>query len=194
MSIRNALNKAVEQNTNGDIIDVRKCALDLGCKFGSPFSDATDKGRIDPVENDATSWAVISLNKKNSESENNTVIALLLAKFVLMLEGREIKSERIDVFFLSEMRGFRESPQMLLATRLAIPESVIEKSNDLDFNSHGYAQKSSLMQKFVGSVFFISDARGFFGILNQLEIGYSSRLGSKSLPSHVRESSRQASA
>lgn len=194
MSIRNALNKAVENNTNGDTINIKQCAKDLGCEFGDSFSDSVDKGRISPAGQGSDSFAIISLNKANSDAENNTIIALLLAKYILMLEGGVIKDERCDVFFLSEMRGFRESPQMLLATRLAIPESVIERVNELNFNSQKYASQSNLMRNFVGSVFFISDARGFFGILNQLEIGFSSRLSSKALPSHIRESSRRASA
>lgn len=192
MSIRNALKKAVEDNTEGDSINIKQTALDLGCSFGERFSDSIDKGRIIPVPNDAETLASIELNMKNTRSENNTIVALLLAKFILMLESGILREDRCDVFFLSEMRFSRTSAQMLLATRLAIPESIISQLDSLHFDTHNYAAKNKLMHKFVNSAFYISDSQGFFGILNKLEIGFSSRMSTKSLPPKVIEASKEA--
>lgn len=190
MTIRNALKKAVEDNTNGESINIKQTALDLGCTFGDRFSDSIDKGRIFPVPNDENTLAKIELNKKNTRVENNTIVALLLAKFILMLESGIIKEDRCDVFFLSEMRSSRTSAQMLLATRLAMPESIISQLDSLHFDTHNYAKKSELMHKFVNSAFYISDSVGFFGILNKLEIGFSSRMSTKALPPKVAEAAR----
>lgn len=186
MSIRNALNKAVINNTDGERINIIKCALDLGCNFTGHFEDSIDKGRITPSSNEKDYFASISLNKKNTIEENNTIVALLLAKFILMLENGVMKEAKCDVFFLSEMRGSRQSRQMLLATRLAIPDIIIEKLDSLHFDTHSYASKNKLMHKFVNSAFYISNAKGFFGILNQLEIGFSSQMSIKSLPNKTK--------
>lgn len=182
MSVGVILTRIVENNTHGDHVNIRAVAEDFGCTFGEPFEDSTLRGLLQP-SSDSGVLAVFSFNKKNTEAENNTVTALLMAELVLSLDALSIKKFKCDVFFLSSMRQWRTSAQILLATRLAIPKHIFSALDDINFRSTEYALNHQLMPAFVGSAYFITEGMNLFGFLSQdnMKLGNAGRLPSQVL-------------
>jgi hypothetical protein len=186
MSVGIILTRIVENNTHGDRVDIRAVAEEFGCAFGEPFEDSTLRGLLQPSNNPGV-LGVFSFNKKNTEAENNTITALLMAELVLSLDAFSIKKFKCDVFFLSSMRQWRTSAQMLLATRLAIPKHIFEALDNINFRSAEYAFNHHLMPAFVGSAYFITEGMNLFGFLSQdtVRVGNIGRLPSQVLDKYA---------
>lgn len=195
MSVGIIVTRIVENNTHGDHVDIRSVATEFGCAFGEPFDDSTLRGILRP-SNDPGVLAEFSFNKKNTDAENNTITALLMAELILSLNAKTLKQFKCDVFFLSSMRQWRGSPQMMLATRLAIPKHIFAALDDINFRSAEYAFGNQLLPAFVGSAFFITEGMSLFGFLSQdnlqLNQSQSGRLPSQVLDKYAPQPARSA--
>lgn len=94
---------------------------------------------------------VILLNKNNDTRHNYTLVALLIAQLMLHPEKAETGGIKYDVFSLKDIRDNRFSNIMMLATRLAVPEFVIDQMEDFGFDVQGYANKSKFLPDFIKS-------------------------------------------
>ncbi len=171
MSLGNIITTVIETNTDGDTININGVVEKLGCAFTDDLEDTFIKGRLPPVDDSNDLVATIAIHRDTPDTERKTVIALLISKFIMQLAGGRISKIECDTFFLSELRQHRMSPQVILSTRLLIPEHVIPTLDALRFNSTGYAQKYKLMTSLVDSAFRISDPDGLFGMLRGLNSG-----------------------
>jgi len=166
------INKKIEDNTQGDVINIKKLARDLNFDFDEVrFKDSLLKGTISPPIKGSKKRGIIAFEERNSPEANNTLTALLLAKTVQKYGLEKVfKREEVDVFSLREIREAKMSEQMILATRLAIPEHIITKlDNDLRFDNGYYTKKSRLLSQFVGAAFHIT-GNGLFTLLDNLDV------------------------
>jgi hypothetical protein len=182
MSFGLLASQVIEANTHGNVIDHRGVAQDFGCDFSEQtFMDSTKKGTLS--HNSAPGrLGTFQFNRFNSEEENNSLTALLLAQQLLNISQNIFRHTHCDVFFLRELRKHRMSQQLMLATRLAIPDTMIAKISDIRFNSMGYSKDANLMSEFVNSAFHIEDGKGFFNMLDRVSFSASVSLARHTLP------------
>ncbi len=172
MSLGTLVQKAILENTEGDKINLHNLIEQLKCRIGDDLDDSFIKGEIIPNNNDDRKYiATIHLNKNLTPEQSKAVSALLLSQFLIYLGSSKNRSVRCDSFLLSDLRNFRMSPQVILATRLTIPEHMIAKIEDLKFNSSHYAQENHLLPALVNSAFTISNPSGIFGLLRDISSG-----------------------
>lgn len=142
--------KYVEACTVNEVVDLNMLMNKLGIQqttIPSKSLGMTEKGRL--LQRDDKT--VIGFNPNCTEREKNTLRAVLLAHGMLYPEKLKGVGISIDTFYLQEIRRSRTSKDMLLATYIAIPESVRERVGNLKFNCNAYAEKSNLMSSFVSS-------------------------------------------
>lgn len=161
------LQRIIEEHTHDDAIDVRQVANDMGVDVYDDFEDSTQIASL--VYPEGKCPPVLHLNKRNTPAESNTSIALLLSKYCLDWGNGTVKDSRVDIFYLRELRAYKTSRQVILATRLAIPDNIIEKCNDLRFNSSRYAKEKSLLPNFVDASFHIPQGSGLLNLLDSFE-------------------------
>ena len=83
---------------------------------------------IRPVEGDEVRY-VVSFRDGLSVQQENTLYAVLFAKLILNTDKVKESGALVDAFEFKGIRQTRYSRLMYLATRLALPESVIDKIN-----------------------------------------------------------------
>ena len=154
------LQNIIEDGTDGDCIDIFQVADGMGVSLERSFEDSTIIAELKYPDD---------LNKKNTPDETRTSIALLLAKYCLDWGNGALKDSRVDIFYLREIRAYKTSRQVILATRLAIPDSIIEKANDLRFNSSKYAKDAKLLTNFVDSSIHIPAGSGLLTLLDSFD-------------------------
>lgn len=162
------LQRIIENSTEGDKINVYHVAEQMGVSVSSRFRDSTVIATLQYP--DGKCPPDIALNKNNSEAENNTAVALLLAKYCLDWGNGAVKDSKIEIFYLRELRAYKTSRQVILATRLAIPDGIIEKCNDLRFNSSRYAQEAKLLPNFIDASFHIPTGSGILNLLDSMDM------------------------
>lgn len=159
----------VKKNTKEQSVCVPGLIKDLGFSIKRYDSDI-EKGYV----NYTGSKATIYLSSKNSVMDNNMVALLLVSDFVLRFDYKKPKKIIMDVFSLKEILKSRESRQLFLATRLAIPAHMIEKMGSLDFDFLGYSEKYNHSPSFLSTVRqndFVKgclDRDGSFNIINSI--------------------------
>ena len=161
------LQNIIEDGTDGDCIDIFQVADGMGVSLERSFEDSTIIAELKYP--DDLSGPTIHVNKKNTPGETRTSIALLLAKYCLDWGNGTLKESRVDIFYLREIRAYKTSRQVILATRLAIPDSIIEKANDLRFNSSKYAKDAKLLTNFVDSSIHIPAGSGLLTLLDSFD-------------------------
>ncbi|GAB3039115.1 hypothetical protein [Bowmanella dokdonensis] len=165
------LKSLVEANTRDDVVNIVALAEQLGCALLIEQANVPEKGVLVPPNRKRIERPLILLQKSNSQEENHTLIALLLADYILHNDPNRTRRFGCDTFFLRELRQFRTSRQLFLATRLAMPESVIEKVSDLNFDTLAYARRSRLLNNFINCVFHSTEVGGLLGMIDSLDIG-----------------------
>ena len=106
---------------------------------------------------------LIGFNPNCTESERNTLRAIMVAHGLLYPDQLNSKGVSIDTFYLQEIRRVRTSKDILLATNISMPERIRMKVRDLKFDCNIYAKKAQLLPTFVScaasdsSVNFILD-------------------------------------
>ena len=161
------LQNIIEDGTDGDCIDIFQVADGMGVSLERSFEDSTIIAELKYP--DDLSGPTIHVNKKNTPDVTRTSIALLLAKYCLDWGNGALKDSRVDIFYLREIRAYKTSRQVILATRLAIPDSIIEKANDLRFNSSKYAKDAKLLTNFVDSSIHIPAGSGLLTLLDSFD-------------------------
>jgi hypothetical protein len=171
MSLLKFVENTIETHTSQDVTDLFGAANLLGFSIlEKRFDDATIKGRINPLH-DSPQLGEVSFSHSNTHAEDKTTLALLMAHYLLQAaEWGTLKPYTIDRFFLMELRKIKMLHQVVLATRLAIPATIIKQLDGLQFNSVSYTQQACLMPVFLASALHIS-GKGLFGIMNNVNIG-----------------------
>lgn len=174
MSLGQLIEDTVRDHIHGDVVDIIKVAEDFGCVIVSRFEHSTFKGVIRPSGNDEY-LAEIALNEDNTEEVDRTVVALLLAEQLINSCHGRSKKAIIETFYLSELRKYRMSPSLMLATRIAIPKHIMKMIDYPMFNTHEYAIESKLTDGFVSSAFEMSNS-WFVKTMNSMDLPSTSRV------------------
>lgn len=164
------LQKLVEHCTTDEVVDTRELAVQLNCAVVHKTFSTADKGVLLPPNATRLGRTAIVLSEDNSEAENRTLIPLLLADYILNNNPDAIKRFSCDVFFLAEVRRYRASRHMFLATRLALPEHIIERITGINFDTNGYARRACLLPNFVNCAFHSHEVGGLLGLIDSLDM------------------------
>ena len=173
MSTGEAISKLIDKYTKDDVVDLHSVVTGYGGTIVNDFSDATLRGALTYDDDEP----IFHLNKKNTKAEDKCTLALLFAKYLIQLGTLTFREHKVDAFLLQDIRQYRESPQIMLATHLAIPVNIITKVNDITFNSSAYALKADLTTYFINSTFNVSQVSGLLCLFNHLNIVNDGRSG-----------------
>ena len=128
------IEQVLKDNDCGDYIDVKGVAESLRISLHDrEMNDDTLIGVLFKSNKhaDEKSSRILNLKPGLSHKEQNTAIAILLAKYCLLPEYMDGKGYKLNVFELKSFREFRFSRLMYMATRMAFPESTIQQVNNL---------------------------------------------------------------
>lgn len=164
------LTSLVRGATVGDFVDLRVICSTLGVKvmITEFISDLcllykNDDGQV-----------IIKVNKNLSKKEMSTLVVLALAESIIHPEKLYRERTIYDMFFLKEMRSQMHSRSFILATRLVLPEHIIEQliissendfstrknpNTDVNFNAKNYIQESIYLPEFLNMIIKESSAR-----------------------------------
>jgi hypothetical protein len=176
MSTGKAVGKLIDKHTTDDVVDLNAVVLNFGGTIKENSIENTWRGMLSYDEKDGLT-PVYTLNDKNTAAENKCTLALLFAKYLLEMGTGSFKEHTVDAFFLQDMRQYRESPQIMLATHLAIPPEILAQVNEIKFNSSEYALKADLTTNFINSAFNVSRVTGLLNLFAHLNIISDGRLG-----------------
>lgn len=144
------LTKIIKKCTNNDVVDLDKLVGELKIKqieIGESLLPITAKARIVRKNEEI----IMAFNSNCSDNEKNTLRAIMLSHGLLYPEKLDGQGITFDAFYLQDMRRCKASRDMLLATNIAIPDSIRVQVGDLRFNGNMYANKACLMPMFVSS-------------------------------------------
>jgi hypothetical protein len=176
MSTGKVVGDLVEKYTVEGIVDLDAVVLKFGATIKSEIIENTWRGKLTYDENDGVS-PVFTLNESNTPPENKCTLALLFAKYLIQLGIGSFREHTVDAFFLQDIRQYRESPQIMLATHLAIPPEVLAQVNEITFNSSEYARSADLTTNFINSAFNVSRVAGLLSLFTHLNITSDGRQG-----------------
>ena len=164
-SIGNVILALIEKHTKDDVIDIMEMAESLGINVKFVEMDrSTDVAVMKQEEED--NRPKIELNIINSIEDNYTLVALLLADSFIAPQRASNEGFKYEVFFLKELRHYRLTRTLLLATRLAIPEEVINQIDEVDFDIDAYIAKAKYLPSFVNNM--VKDSNASFLVINNL--------------------------
>lgn len=182
--VKNLLSKATDER---NIVDIYSVVTQMGFKVETGTLKVADKGQLFPqgciLPDVKTDVPTIVLNRLNREEESRTAIALLVADYLLTCKQNKNKVLTCDTFFLGHIREYKVTRQLFLATRLALPEDVIEKISDIRFSTPAYALEAKLLLSFVNCAYTKKDVDGLLGIIDTLDFSFS--IGRKIGSSHA---------
>ena len=93
--------------------------------------------------------AYLYLNEELDEVESNAISVLIVSEYLLRYEKNKTKTIVFDVFYLDDIKQARMSKHIFLATRLAIPEKVIEELDEFNSDKANYSAKAKLPMYFL---------------------------------------------
>lgn len=125
---------------NGELIDIPKLIEHLG--FNVSFVPMQDKALIEHHANEP--FASLYINESLEVKEQNTVAVFIVAEYLLRYQQGKHKRIIYDMFYLDNIKLTRMSKHTFLATRLAIPEAVIEKLDEFNSDKQGYSELANL--------------------------------------------------
>jgi hypothetical protein len=137
----------------GHYIDMQRlCATLRAEEQSQPLNDATLFARILFNDNDDEETRFFLSFKPNiSQKEKNTLTAMLLAKLILNVEKVKELGAEIEAFEYKGMKDIRYSRLMYLATRLALPESEIDKIDSSSLNKPLIMATAHYSEEFVNN-------------------------------------------
>jgi len=152
-----ALQNLIESATVGDIIDLKIICqtLDVKLKVDDNLQDLCRVGVNDQQQ--TTVWFNANLDKKTKF----TFVAIAIAEHIINPDKVAETGVVYDVFFLRELNKNKRSKLLMLATRLAVPEDIIEKISQESevsfsreqtsdkFNVDTYIAKSNYLPEFI---------------------------------------------
>lgn len=153
------------------IVDVKQMMLNMGVAVEHAALKTADKGQFFPYGPPDTNLngQTILLNRNNRPEEDRTVMALLMAEYLLSQLKDRSRVLTCDMFFLQDLRQYRISRQLFLATRLAIPETIINQVDDIQFSAPKYARDAVLLPSFVACAYPRKDVGCLLGIIDNLD-------------------------
>ncbi len=157
MSLGRLIERAVAYNTDEGVVDVFGVAANLGCEIVTEFKHSTLIAAMRPCSSE-DKLAEIALNKNNDHATNRTVVAIMLADYLINLVHCRSKKITVDTFFLSEIRNYKMSSSIMIGTRIAIPNEVINMFDCPTFDSLSYACEAELLPNFVSSTLKMSNS------------------------------------
>jgi len=169
-SIGNVVVSLIEKHSKNEVIDIMKMASSMGISVNYvDMETSTDMATMKQEDDD--NRPKINLNKKNTIEENYTLVALLLADCLIAPQKAHREGFKYEVFFLKDLRQFRLTRTFLLATRLAIPEQVINQIDVFGFNIDAYIAKTKYLPAFVNNM--VKNSNASFAMINNLLGGIS---------------------
>ena len=128
------LNSLIKSSTVGDTIDLKQlCAqLHIQVKVAPELKDLCKIGL------DKTRKTIIWLNPSVDTKTRFTLIVIAIAEFILHPDRISGAGISYDMFSLADIHRKKHTPYLMLATRLAIPEHIIERliyAEELKFES-----------------------------------------------------------
>ena len=140
------ISKLINENTHGSEIDLKAIAQALDVRVITN-SGLDDLCRITLAKGDK--GPTIELNPKLDKQTKFTLVVIAIAEYILSFERVAQKGITYDMFFIKNLSEEKYSYRMLLATRLAFPESVMREidSNPTAFSE--FVSTSKYLPEFV---------------------------------------------
>ncbi|MDO6445880.1 hypothetical protein Q4493_08865 [Colwellia sp. 1_MG-2023] len=151
------LQSLIQSATIGDTVDLKSICQTLELKIRME-ENSQDLCKI--CEND-DKQIIIWLNKTLDQKTKFTFVAIAVADYILDPERVSRHGVIYDMFFLRDLSANKATKLIMLATRLAIPEHIIEKlSNALEaqfskaediepFDADAYVRNAKYLPEFV---------------------------------------------
>lgn len=169
-SIGNVVVNLIDKHAQNEVIDIMDMAASMGISVDSVVMETTtDVAIMKQGENDKR--PKIELNKTNSIEQNYTLVALLLADCLIAPKKVQREGFKYEIFYLKDLRQFRLTRTFLLATRLAIPEEIINNIDEFSFNLDAYIAKTNYLPGFINNM--IKNSNANFIVINNLLGGMS---------------------
>ena len=169
-SIGNVVVGLIEKHSHNDVIDIMEMATSMGINVERvPMEVTTDVAIMKQGEEDTR--PKIELNETNSIEQDYTLVALLLADCLIAPKKAQREGFKYEIFYLKDLRQFRLTRTFLLATRLAIPEHIINLIDEFNFNIHEYIGKTKYLPSFINNM--IKNSNANFIVINNLLGGMS---------------------
>lgn len=157
------LTNLIEGCTVGDKMDLKKICDTLNIKLMADpdLKDLCKIGRDDKRQ------LVIWINPNIDSKTKFTLVAIAVAEFILHPERINENGVVYDMFSLTDIHHKKHTPYIMLATRLAIPEHIIEKlveaaesefeskhirDRKTQFDIKSYIEKSIYLPQFIQCV------------------------------------------
>lgn len=169
-SIGDVVINLIEKHTENDIIDIMEMANSMGISVNTvAMETSTDVATM--IQREGDKRPKIELNKSNTIEQNNTLVAILLADCLIAPKKLQNDGFKYEIFFLKDLRQFRLTRTFLLATRLAIPEHIINQIDTFGFNIDAYIAKTNYLPSFVHNM--VKNSNASFVVINNLLGGMS---------------------
>lgn len=137
---------------DNEYVDIRNLCerLRINISTKGEHLETTQMARFYTEDNeDKYQRRFITLSPSLSECEQNTVIAILIAKFCLVPDAIHERGHEVNVFDFKSLRTIRFSRLMYLATRIALPEEIIEKIDDITLSNKNLKATEMFTSDFV---------------------------------------------
>ena len=136
--VKKCINYCIEQDEL--TINIPKLVKHLGFKVY--FKEMENKATIkyDGLKN----YASLYINQELSLEDKNAIAVLIIAEFLVRFQQYKKKEIHFDMFYIDNIKQSKMSKQVFLATRLALPEKVINKLDNFDSDKEKYSQKAKL--------------------------------------------------
>ena len=169
-TVGNVVVSLIERHSHNEVIDIMAMAASMGISVDYVDMEiSTDVGRV--TQGDDDKRPKIELNKSNTKEQNYTLVALLLADCLIAPKKVQREGIKYEIFYLKDLRQFRLTRTFLLATRLAIPESIINQIDEFSFNIDTYIAKTDYLPGFVNNM--VKNSNASFVVINNLLGGMS---------------------
>ncbi|GLX77012.1 hypothetical protein tinsulaeT_03520 [Thalassotalea insulae] len=161
-----AIQRLIESATHQDTVDLKAICQSLHIRvvLDEQLQDYCKIG-ID-VDEKLTIW----LNTKIDKKTKFTFVAIATAEWLIHPDRVKDQGVSYDIFFLRELTNYKASKLIMLATRLAVPEHIIEKLSDAlevqftkndaadNFDSDAYIENSDYLPEFLRCVIKVSSS------------------------------------
>ena len=144
--IPSVLEKLIKSSTYGDKVNLKEITEFLNITIALD-KELTDLCHISLAVED--NKPVIKLNPSNDKKTKHTLVAIAIAEYILTPTRLEGAGIGYDMFFLREIYHQRYSYRMMLATRLAVPEEIINQLEAPTFDTASYVARSSYLPQFI---------------------------------------------
>ncbi|MFT5757753.1 MAG: hypothetical protein ACI9LM_002489 [Alteromonadaceae bacterium] len=161
------LQKLIKDATQGEFLDIKMLAKELEVTIAL-VKEKDMKNLCEISCDNKEEKALLKLNKTLDKKSRFTFVAIALAEYILTPERVEKTGINYDIFFLSDIYKQRYGYRMLLATRLAVPEHMIEKLCNHDPGADEYIIESDYLPQFLRCC--VSNSSALFLLSNFSEL------------------------